>query len=142
MPCGGGIVGRVNLFAAAAFDRLGGDTGGSVFGHQRRLDQEQSVEPISVARSAIPLGAHRTGHEMDYTDRFRALLNEGWSRDGALGELRRSVHHSVDFRLESELVVACGRINEGQTGTAYFRWNEGRLTLLQLKQGKVCFEAA
>ena len=47
--------------------------------------------------------------------RFR--VEDALERDG-----RISVHHSVDFRLKSELVVACGRINEGQTGTAYFRW--------------------
>ena len=67
--------------------------------------------------------------------RFR--VEDALEHDG-----RVSVDHSVDFRLESELVVACGRINERQTGTAYFRWHESRLSLLQLTEGKVCLEPA
>ena len=42
-----------------------------------------------------------------------------------------AVHHSTDFQLASELVVATGTINEGDAGTAYFRWREGTLTLVR-----------
>jgi hypothetical protein len=42
-----------------------------------------------------------------------------------------ALHHSSGFRLDSELVVAEGVINEQGAGTAYFRWHAGAFQLIR-----------
>jgi hypothetical protein len=51
--------------------------------------------------------------------------------DAFTSEGRIAVHHSTDFRIGSELVVATGVVNEGDAGTAYFRWHGGVLSLIR-----------
>jgi hypothetical protein len=39
--------------------------------------------------------------------------------------------HSIDFRLDSELVVANGSLDEGESaGTYYYRWRDGKLLMI------------
>ena len=40
------------------------------------------------------------------------------------------VHHSIDFELDSELIVANGARNGEGAGTYYYRWHRGLLSLI------------
>jgi hypothetical protein len=51
--------------------------------------------------------------------------------DAFTSEGRVAIHHSTNFQIGSELVVATGVVNEGDAGTAYFRWHGGVLSLIR-----------
>jgi hypothetical protein len=41
------------------------------------------------------------------------------------------VNHGSDFRIDSELIMLTGVINEGDAGNAYYRWHDNTLSLLR-----------
>ena len=53
-------------------------------------------------------------------------VEDAFTSDG-----RTAVHHSTDFQIGSELLVVTGVVNERDTGTAYFRWHNGVLSLIR-----------
>lgn len=44
---------------------------------------------------------------------------------------RIALDHSTEFRLDSELIIAIGLVNERDAGTSYFRWHDGALSLIR-----------
>jgi len=68
-----------------------------------------------------------------------ALTGQVWFptfriEDAVPSDGRRSVHHSTDFQIDSELVVAAGLVNDQGIGTAYFRWHDGTLSLIRFEK--------
>ncbi len=57
--------------------------------------------------------------------------------DAFTSEGRIAIHHSTEFQIGSELVVATGVVNEQDAGTAYFRWHDGMLSLIRFDKYQV-----
>jgi hypothetical protein len=56
--------------------------------------------------------------------------------DAVAAQRGLTVHHSTDFQVESELVIAIGLVNDQGMGTAYFRWHDGTLSLIRFERAR------